>query len=269
MTTAVIVQARFASTRAPGKVLSTLAGRAALALVLERCALIPRVDVVVCAVSRDAASDCVAEVAERAGAVVTRGSQTDVLARHALAARAVGADVVLRVTSDCPFIDPFVCGEVLAWRAETKADYACNNAPARFPHGLDCEAMTTDALNACEKMVTAPDAREHVTTDLRRNPRWRRARILGPGGGVETLRWTLDWPEDVLFAQALATEVPSIAAADWATLAELCAKYPGVVALNANRIDEMRLAKLAAEATDRTLWPAELARVSASRTPAR
>jgi spore coat polysaccharide biosynthesis protein SpsF (cytidylyltransferase family) len=269
MTTAVIIQARFASTRAPGKVLATLAGRAALTLVLERCAQIPRVDVVVCAVSRDAASDCVAEVAERAGAIVTRGSQTDVLARYAQAARVVSADVVLRVTSDCPFIDPFVCGEVLAWRAETKADYACNNAPGGFPHGLDCEAMTADALHASARESNAPETREHVTPDLRRNPRWRRARILGPGSGVEQLRWTLDWPEDVLFAQALASEVPSLAAADWATLAELCWKFPGVTALNANRVDEQRLATLSAAANDQTLWPAELARISASRTPAR
>jgi len=268
MTTAAIIQARFASTRAPGKVLTDLAGRTALAHVLSRCARIEGVDVVVCAVARDGASDVVAEEAKRAGAVVTRGSQTDVLARYAAAARAVGADTILRVTSDCPFIDPALCASTLALRAETRAHYACNNAPAGYPHGLDCEAFTADALFAAERNASSADAREHVTADFRRNPKWRRARLVGPGGGVERLRWTLDWPEDIAFAQALAKITAHHLTNDWENLAAVCAGRKDIMAINAMRVDEARLKTLAAAGADEKLWPKDRTRLSASRTPA-
>lgn len=269
MTTAVVVQARFASTRAPGKVLARLGDRTALALCLARCARIEGADVVVCAVADDDASDPVAVEAERAGALVVRGSQNDVLSRYAAAARATRADVIVRVTSDCPFIDPAVCAETIAWRAETGAGYACNNAPAGFPHGLDCEVVTADLLLAEDKDATAPDAREHVTAGLRRTPHVRRARIIGPGGGVERLRWTLDHPEDVAFAQALAAVTPDPVQADWRTFAALCGAHAGIVAINAARNDTARLEILRAASADATLWPAALTRLSASRIGAR
>ena len=114
MTKAVIVQARFGSTRLPGKVLMPLGGRPALAAVLERCARIPCIDKVVCAVPDSASSDAVAAAAKSCGAIVFRGSENDVLARYDGAARAAGAKIVMRVTSDCPLIDPVVAGAVLA-----------------------------------------------------------------------------------------------------------------------------------------------------------
>jgi len=84
--------------------------------------------------------------AERSGAVVVRGSETDVLSRYAKAAAIVGATTVVRVTSDCPLIDPQVCGAVLQLRASKQADYASNNLELSFPHGLDCEVFTASAL---------------------------------------------------------------------------------------------------------------------------
>ncbi|MBU6373950.1 MAG: NTP transferase domain-containing protein [Alphaproteobacteria bacterium] len=269
MTVAVVIQARFASTRAPGKVLALLGARTALALCLQRCARIEGVDAVVCAVANDAPSDAVAAEAERAGAIVVRGPETDVLARYAAAATAVRADIVMRVTSDCPFVDPDVCAETLAWRAHTGADYACNNAPAGFPHGLDCEVFTAALLHAEARTATAAEAREHVTAGMRRAPGLRRARVVGPGGGVERLRWTLDYPEDVAFAQALAAAAPDPLAAPWRELADICAARPDIVALNASRVDTARLDTLRAAAADETIWPAALARVTPSGTAAR
>lgn len=269
MTVAVIVQARFASTRAPGKVLARLGDGSALALCLQRCARIAGADVVVCAVADDPASDAVADEAAHAGVVVVRGSETDVLARYAAAARAVGADVVMRVTSDCPFVDPDVCAETLDWYFETGAAYACNNAPAGFPHGLDCEVFGADLLLAEDETATAADAREHVTAAMRRRDGLRRARLLGPGGGVERLRWTLDHPEDVVFAQALAGAVADPAAASWREFAAACAAHPEIVAINAGRIDDARLAILARTAGDAATWPPAFARLSSSGTGAR
>ncbi len=130
MTTAIIVQARFGSTRLPGKIVRPLGARTPLAYVLQRCARIPGADVVVCAVPRGAGDDGVAELARAYGAEVFRGSEIDVLDRYRGAARAVGATTVMRVTSDCPLIDPAICGEVLAVLAASGADYACNSLAA-------------------------------------------------------------------------------------------------------------------------------------------
>jgi spore coat polysaccharide biosynthesis protein SpsF len=196
MKSAVIVQARFASTRLRGKVLLPLAGHTVLWHVMERCHKIAGADVVVCAVPDGEINDPVAEEAKRCGAVVTRGSESDVLDRYNKAAIAVGADVVMRVTSDCPLIEPAVCAQVLALVRAGVADYACNNMPRSFPHGLDCEAFTAKWLAEAARVATAPDEREHVTPWLRNNASLRRVNLYGPGGEAALQRITLDTPED-------------------------------------------------------------------------
>ena len=222
MPTAIIVQARVGSSRLPGKVLKPLAGGTVLAEVLRRCRAIPGADLVVCAVPEGEKDDPVAEEAQRCGAIVTRGSESDVLHRYLQASRAVGADVVMRVTSDCPLIDPGVCGAVLDLRAEKNADYACNNLPPSFPHGLDCEAFTRDALELAWREAIAPEDREHVTPWLRRAPEIRRAVLAGPGGDLVHQRWTLDFPEDYDFFKAVFALLPSKPAIpDWKTILEL------------------------------------------------
>ena len=114
--TAVIIQAHMGSTRLPGKVLMDLCGRTALSHVIERCRAIENADTVCCAVPESSENDVVAAEAERAGAVVFRGSESDVLERYYLAAKQLNADVVLRVTADCPLLDPAVSAAVLKLR---------------------------------------------------------------------------------------------------------------------------------------------------------
>lgn len=237
MTTAVIVQARLGSSRLPGKVLKHIAGGTVLAEVLRRCRAVPGVDLVVCAIPENEKDDPVAEEALRCGAVVTRGSESDVLDRYLQASKAVGADVVMRVTSDCPLIDPGVCGAVLALRAEKNTDYACNNLPPSFPHGLDCEAFTSDALELAWRKGTAPDDREHVTPWMRRSPEIRRATLAGPGGDFAHMRWTLDFPEDYEFFNAVFALMPTAKAiSGWQDLATLLDQHREIVALNAQRL---------------------------------
>lgn len=243
MTRAVIVQARFGSSRFPGKVLMPLGGRPALAAVLDRCARIPGIDVVVCAVAHDRASDPVAAVARECGAVVFRGSEHDVLGRYAAAAGAVGADVVMRVTSDCPLIDPMLAGEVLSVLDETGADYACNNLPPLWPHGLDCDAFHVEHLARAAAEAYLPFDREHVTTWLKRDPRLHRINVAGPGRGLERLRWTLDHPEDYAFFQLVWQALGNrVAVASTAEILALLARRPQIAAVNSACVDEARLA---------------------------
>lgn len=207
--TVVVSQARLGSTRLPGKVLMDLAGQSVLRHVVERCAAIPGVDAVCIAVPDLTQDDPVAEEALKCGALVSRGPELDVLARYAIAARETGADIVMRITSDCPVVDPAVCGEVLRLVTEGGADYACNNLPPSFPHGLDCEAFKAEWLLRAEKEAALPSEREHVTPWLRNHPSLRRRVLQGPGGETIHHRWTLDTPDDLDFLRALFARLPS------------------------------------------------------------
>ena len=242
MTCAVIVQARLGSSRLPGKILEEIAGKSALLWCLDRLARVAGVDKVVCAVPEGSADDPVAEAAFAAGYGVSRGSEHDVLARYAKAAREAEADTVMRVTSDCPFIDPVICGQVLALLGTAEVDYACNNMPPRFPHGLDCDAFPAALLYEAEKCAHDPYEREHVTPWLRGHRRLSKACLRGPGGGIERLRWTLDHAADLEFFRACAKAYGEGAGfASAAELAALCLRRPDLVAINADVIDEARL----------------------------
>jgi spore coat polysaccharide biosynthesis protein SpsF (cytidylyltransferase family) len=246
MTFVVIVQARMGSSRLPGKVLQFLGRETALVRCLDRCADIPRVDDVVCAVPHNVCDDPVAEIAKRAGYRVSRGPEDDVLARTAKAARDADAELVMRVTGDCPFIDPKVCGRVrdlfLAAHRSHGVDYACNNMPARFPHGLDCEVFPAERLFDADWLARSVREREHVTPWLRTREDVKRACLAGPGGGLERLRWTLDHAQDLAFLRAVYDELGEAAATvSWIELAALCLRRPDLVSLNSECADEARL----------------------------
>jgi glutamate-1-semialdehyde 2,1-aminomutase/spore coat polysaccharide biosynthesis protein SpsF len=235
MTTAVIVQARFGSTRLPGKVLLDLGGRTVLHRVLQRCRDISGVDAIVCAVPDKAASGPIEDVAKECGAKIFRGAENDVLDRYLGAARAIKADIVLRVTSDCPLIDPAVCGQVLALRARENSDYAANNMPRSFPLGLDCEAFTLAALTRAAGTATDTYDREHVTPWLRRADGIRRVNLSSGNAALAAHRWTLDYPEDIDFFRAVSARLPDIGKARMADVLDLLARHPEIAQINAKR----------------------------------
>lgn len=233
MTVAIIVQARMGSTRLPGKVMQQMAGVTVLEHVLRRCAAIPGADVVVCAMPDEQASETLAGVARQAGAETFLGSERDVLARYAGAARSVGADTIIRVTSDCPLIDPAICGQVLELLADAGADYAANNMPPSFPHGLDCEAMTWPALQLAQEQASDAYDREHVTPWLRRTPQIRRANLTSRDPGRVDNRWTLDYLEDLSFFRAVFAALPAGGQAGMQQVFDLIDQRPDLSAINA------------------------------------
>lgn len=208
MTTGVIVQARMGSTRLPGKVLMPLAGRSVLSWVLERCRAIPGTDGVCCAIPAGVDDDDVALEARRCGVPTFRGTQHDVLYRYYRAAEAFGFDTIMRITSDCPLIDPWLCGEVIDLFRGAGADYACNNLPPSWPHGLDCEVTTFDWLARAVREADAPDDREHVTPYIRRHAQARRRNLAKSGPSAYHHRWTLDTRRDLWFLQEMAARLP-------------------------------------------------------------
>lgn len=237
MTVAVVVQTRMGSTRLPGKVLMRVGETTVLDHVLRRCLAIAGVDAVCCAIPASAANDPVAAEASRVGVEVFRGSESDVLDRYFHAARALQADVVMRVTSDCPLLDPAIAAEVLALRAREHADYACNNRPPTWPHGLDCEALTFAWLERAAREATKPYDREHVTPYVREHPESRKVNLPCPVAGVAKHRWTLDTPADLEFLRALFPRLPAGPAGfDWRAPLALVEADPALA-----RVDESRV----------------------------
>lgn len=241
MLTAVIVQARMTSTRLPGKVLLPLGDTSLLGQVLRRCRLIAGVDLVVAASPVGVEHDPVAREAARHGAMVVRGPEDDVLERYRIAAEAAAADLVMRVTSDCPLIDPVLCSEVINKIRQGGFDYAANNLTGGWPHGLDCEAFTRMALERAAREATDPYEREHVTPWLRTHPAIRRADLPGPGGEMAGLRVTVDFPEDLAFAQAIYRTVPEgMGPASCDALLALLREHPTLAGINAMHRDKSR-----------------------------
>jgi len=223
------------SSRLPGKVLQDIGGSTALHHVLRRCRQIPGADVVICAVPDEPESAPLQAVADECGASIFRGSEKDVLARYFEAAQSSGAQTVMRVTSDCPLIDPEVCGEVLDLRDRESADYAANNTPRTYPHGLDCEVFTFKALAEAAAKATEPFDREHVTPWLRRAPHLKRANLSSGQPGLAAHRWTLDYPEDLAFFRAVFDALPAGSRARMTEVLAMLAKRPEIAAINAAR----------------------------------
>src|SRR4051812_1518480 len=144
--TVAIIQARMGSSRLPGKVLQDLGGQSVLAWVVAAARATPGVSAVIVATSTKAGDDAVAGWCDKAGVACHRGSEQDVLDRFLTAARATAADAILRVTADCPLLDPQVCGVVIELMRRTGADYACNFDPRSWPDGLDAEVFTRALL---------------------------------------------------------------------------------------------------------------------------
>jgi spore coat polysaccharide biosynthesis protein SpsF len=203
---AVVVQARMTSTRLPGKVLMDLGGRPLLERQVERLARCREADEIVIACTTNDADDGLVDLARRLGLRWFRGSEDDVLSRYVGAAREAGADMVVRVTSDCPLIDPDETDRVIAALRQRRAtcDYASNIQERVLPRGLDTEALWRDVLERAGRMATSASAREHVTPFIHRERRELFV-VHGVRGEVEApdLRWTVDQPEDLAMVRAL------------------------------------------------------------------
>jgi glutamate-1-semialdehyde 2,1-aminomutase len=189
-----VVQARIGSTRLPGKVLSPILGRAALEILLERLGRARRVDQIVLAVPTGEPDDVLAALAADLDLACVRGSESDVLGRFVAAAGGAGADVVVRITADCPLVDPGLVDRVVSAVVDGDVDYA--RTGLAFPDGFDVEAFTAHALARVDTLAQPGPEREHVTPLLQKRREFRRATVE-PDDDLSVFRVTLDEPEDL------------------------------------------------------------------------
>ena len=203
MNVVAVIQARMGSTRLPGKVLADLAGAPMLDRVIDRVRRAGRVNAVWVACSAEAADDPIAVRCRALGVPVVRGPLDDVLGRFVGAAEQARADIVVRLTADCPLLDPEVIDRVVSEvTAHPGTDYASNVAERSYPRGLDVEAFTRTALARMDQLGRSAAAREHVTIPVRlEHPEAFHSRTVRNQTDDSDLRWTVDTADDLEFVR--------------------------------------------------------------------
>jgi spore coat polysaccharide biosynthesis protein SpsF len=206
--TVAIVQARMGSTRLFGKVMMNIAGRPLLAYLVERISRARALDAVVVATTTNPQDNVIIEECERRGIANFRGSEFDVLGRYISAARASGADVVVRVTADNPFTDPDNIDRIVNAVVSGGADYAIE---ASLPIGVTGEALTWETLRWLDSAATTSPLREHVTLYAKENPQQIECACLQPPSGCvrPDLSFTVDTLDEYLYVREVAEKFPT------------------------------------------------------------
>ena len=201
MRTVCIVQARMSSTRLPGKVLLPLLGKPVIAHVIERLSFCSTLNEVVVATSDDPSDDVLVQWCLDHDVQVFRGSLNDVLDRYYKCALNLQAEAVVRITADCPALDPTLVDEVVLgfWAGSHDLYYL----DGEFPDGLDCAVFSFFALEKAWTEAKLPSEREHVGPYVMSHPELFRLGKLEKFKGLDHLRWTLDVPEDMVFLQSV------------------------------------------------------------------
>lgn len=230
------IQTRMGSTRLPGKVLRPLAGQPMLGWIVARLRACQEVDQVVVSTTVEPRDGAIVEYAQQIQAPSVRGSEQDLIQRLLLTASEFTADALVRITADCPFVDPLVVDELVrVFRAEEReVDFISNNDPPSFPHGLDAEIIPTPTLKRLDAEVRDPYYREWIPLYIRAHRDRFRIRNVSHVKDLSHHRWTVDYPEDLEFAcrvfEALGSRVP-VFSVDEAV--QFLRVHPEIVEINA------------------------------------
>lgn len=250
-----IIQGRMSSSRLPGKILADIAGQPMLQRVFIRTSRSATVTETIFATTTDASDDPAAEYCDFSGIPFTRGSQFDVLDRYYQTAKQAKADIVVRITADCPVIDPALIDDVVRILLETgdwRFDFAANRLPPpwrrTYPIGLDTEVCTFEVLERAWKDAKEPQHREHVMpyfyegvkliTDNRslqtgKSRRGYNIALLHHTTDFGDYRWTVDTPEDLEFMRQVYSRFDGRDDFTWKELLDLVHNEPRLMEINA------------------------------------
>ncbi len=249
---AAIIQGRMSSSRLPGKILADLAGQPMLARVFHRTARAKTVQETIFATTTDASDDTVAEYCDLSGIPYTRGSLYDVLDRYYQAATRAQAEVIVRITADCPVIDPEMIDDCVNLLIGQGFDLVCNRLPPpyhrTFPIGLDIEVCTMAALKKAWKEAREPQQREHVLPYIYEgvelsavsrqrsegvSPRGFRVALMNHATDFGTYRWTVDTRQDLEFMRQVYARFNGRDDFSWKEVLELVHAEPALMEINA------------------------------------
>ncbi len=233
-----IVQARMASSRLPGKVLKDIAGKPMLLHVVERLRMARTPSTVVVATTTDPSDDAVEELCGQHHIACYRGSLYDVLDRFYQAAKTYKADVVIRITADCPLLDPGLVDETVQALFDSGADFCANRLPPpwkrTYPIGLDCEVVSFEALERAWREASVPYQREHVLPYLYDEEGRFKVHVINHVPDYGHLRWTVDTAEDLEVVRKIFAHFSPRQDFTWKDVLEYYLERPDLQAANAN-----------------------------------
>jgi spore coat polysaccharide biosynthesis protein SpsF len=233
----VIIQGRMSSSRLPGKVLKEIGGRPMLSWVVERARRAKLVDAVAVATTTDPSDDALAEYCQAQGYACLRGSLFDVLDRYYQAARTLQADVVVRLTADCPLIDPDVVDLTVNEFFKAGADFAANRLPPpwhrTFPIGLDTEVCSFAALERAWKEASEKFEREHVMPYLYDQEDRFKVKVVDHDPDYGHLRWTVDTAQDLEMVRKLTAFFNGRDDFSWLEALQVFQQHPELAEINA------------------------------------
>ena len=244
MLIAVIIQARMASTRLPGKVLMDISGKPMLLRVIDRIKHSKLNQKIIIATSINREDDAIYDLALTQNIDVYRGSQNDVLNRFYEAAKTYKVDLIVRVTADCPLIDPYVMDLVIQAYLDNNKTIVTNAGidldKRTYPRGLDVEVFSFDSLALANKEADQKHQREHVTPYLYQDING--VSIVSNNVNLSNHRWTVDTPEDMEFVQKLYTEFEnSISMLDYNNVIEYLVNNPDLVRINEHIVQKSHM----------------------------
>ena len=251
MKTVAIIQGRMSSSRLPGKILTDISSQPMLTRVMIRASRATTLDQIIFATTTDASDDPVAEYCDLAGLDYTRGSLFDVLDRYYQTATQFKADIVVRITADCPVIDPDLIDDVVNTLLEDEYDFVCNRLPPpynrTYPIGLDVEACTFKVLKKAWKDAKEPQHREHVMPYFYEgvqlsvisrqlsegvSPRGFKVALLNHVTDFNDYRWTVDTPEDLEFMREVYKHFDGRDDFSWKEVLDLVHDNPELMKIN-------------------------------------
>ena len=237
-----LIQARAGSSRLPGKIFAEIGGQPMLSRVATRAQAAQLVDEVAIATTTSPADDLVAELASKLAVTIHRGSELDVLDRFYQAIQAhPDADLIVRITADCPFIDPAVIDTVIRAQQENGSDFTANRLPPpysrTYPVGLDVEVVTRQALERAWTEARSGYHREHVLPYIYENPESFTIKVIDLDEDLSAYRWTVDTPEDLEMARTLST-FAAPGSMRWQDILEVVRAHPEILKINASSIQK-------------------------------
>ena len=234
MKIAAIIQARMGSTRLPGKILKDISGKTMLERTLERVNRSETIDEIIVATTVEKRDDVIGQLMQNSGIAVFRGSEEDVLDRYYKAAQAYNVDVIVRICSDCPLIEPRIIDKVVRafLDAVPPVDYAANYLEKTYPRGLEVEVVNIDILERIWHETKEPYQRAHVLQYILDNPEQFKLLSIKGDKDYSWMRWTVDTAKDLQFVREIYSRLGDSGEFTWLDVIALLEKEPSIIEIN-------------------------------------
>ena len=230
----VIVQARTGSKRLPKKILKKILNKPMIWYVLKRIKKIKRIEQIVIATTIEREDDVIIKIVKENKISLFRGESSDVLDRFYNCAKKFDADPIIRITSDCPLIDPFLVDEILEFYLNHNFDYVSNTIEPTYPDGLDVEIFSFKTLENAAMNAKMKSEREHVSSHIKNHPKKFSLHNFRNEEDFSIHRWTVDEKEDLVFVRKIYNKMKPKIIFRYQDVLQILSDFPDLLKINKN-----------------------------------